>query len=207
MTSVDPWRETTSGNRLSRHTQIYGGQKIVMSGMCVVAESCKLFGNVQMRDERREAISMGLFCVIDKGCLLKPSQIAVDYDKCGKKPESNALYRTLTMGSFVFIGMNCEVHCHRIGRRVIVGSNCQLSRGCELGDVVVVEPNVTIPEMCKVPSYTRVRQHEKFRGAVQFTPLSGSLRNCIENWCREAYLGLPLDLEELLADLQHGSSI
>ncbi|CEP60383.1 uncharacterized protein LALA0_S01e09494g [Lachancea lanzarotensis] len=200
------WRDTKSGNRLSRLAEIRGGEKIVMGGMCVVSEKCRLVGNVNMQNEKTEAISMGLFCILEELCLLEPPEVACK----GKDHESVlskiVLHKTLTLGSFVLIGHSSEIRCRRIGRRVIVGSGCTLSPGCELGDVVIVEPNVTVPKLCKVPHFTRVQKHPEFKGSVRFIPLPGSLRKSIENWCKEAYWGIPVDLGEILSDLQHSSS-
>ncbi|SCU84154.1 LAFA_0D08482g1_1 [Lachancea sp. 'fantastica'] len=206
------WRDTKSGNRLSRQAEILGGEKIVMGGMCVVSENCRLLGNVKMQNECKEAISMGTFCIVEQLCLLEPPQVAVKKKVAvkNKDPEGmmsgTSLHKTLTMGSFVLVGRSSEVRCRRIGRRVIVGSCCILSRGCELGDVVIVEPNVTIPESCKVPHFTLVKQHPEFPNSIQFIPLPGSIKKCIENWCKEAYLGISVDMSKIVTDLQSNGS-
>lgn len=196
---ADEWIETSNGNRVSKSSEIRGGQKIILSGFCVLSEHSRLIGNVTLKSEDEAAISMGLFCLIGKDCTLKPPQVGFKLDEVTKA--KIPVHGSLIMGSFVSIQPSCNVNCLQIGRRVIIGRGSTLSRGCELGDVVIVDNNINVPEKCKIPSYTRVSQHPIFKKSVVLCPLPGSVRKCIEDWCRQEYLGLSMNIEELLSGI------
>ncbi|CUS21936.1 LAQU0S04e04236g1_1 [Lachancea quebecensis] len=197
--TTESWIETSNGNRISRYAEIRGGQKITLSGFCVLSENCKLLGNVAIKNGDDPAISMGLLCIVGKDCVLRPPRIGFKTDNYSESKVP--VHSSLCMGSFILIGSNCEISCKQIGRRVVLGCNVVLSRGCELGDVIIVDKNVQIPEKCKVPSYSRVQRHPIIPGSVSFTSLPGSMRKCIEEWCRMEYMGLPVDLEQMVSQL------
>ncbi|SCV05985.1 LANO_0H19548g1_1 [Lachancea nothofagi CBS 11611] len=202
MSSDVDWLKTNSGNRFSKHANIRGRRKIIISGMCVLSEKCTLFGDVAMKKDSDAAISMGLFCLLGVGCILEPPQIGTRLDwPPGNITTKTAVYGSLTMGSFVLIRPHCEIRCRQIGRRVVVGRSVVLGRGSEVGDVVIIDANVRVPDRCKIPSFTRVQQHPNFDNAVTFTPLPSSFRKCIENWCKQEYLGLIVDEEKIIQEL------
>ncbi|KAM3161988.1 Dynactin subunit 5 [Lachancea thermotolerans] len=197
--TTESWIETSNGNRISKYAEIRGGQRIILSGFCVLSENCKLLGNVAIKNEDDAAISMGLLCIVGKGCVLKPPRIGFKIDNLSGSRVP--VHNSLCMGSFILIGSNCEISCKQIGRRIVLGCNVTLSRGCELGDVVIVDKNVKVPEKCKVPSYSRVRRHPVLPGSVSFISLPGSMRKCIEDWCRMEYMGLAVDLEQIVSQI------
>ncbi|SCU89034.1 LADA_0E13344g1_1 [Lachancea dasiensis] len=201
MDSGNDWIQTRSGSRISRRAQIRGQNKVILAGMCVLSDHCTLKGDVPLRSKVAAAISMGEFCIIEKGCWLEPPQIGHKSLKGNvSQEEITAVHGSLTLGSFVLLRENCKIQCSQIGRSVVVGHNALLSLGCEIGDVVIVDPHVKVPAKSKIPSFSRVRQHARFKDAVELSILPNGFRKCIETWCKFEYLGIPVDVDEILSD-------
>lgn len=185
------WIETSNGNRISKQANICNPQSILIAGMCVVEENCTIDGNVNLLDGSSTTISMGRFCLIESGCLLRPPVFGYNIDK--KTGKRFLIHHSLVMSSYILIKSNAKIHCKKMGTRVIVGQNAILSRYCTIGDVVIIEDNVTIPENCHVPSFSKVKRHPDWSNSVSFQPLNGSMRGIIETWCRDHYLGINID--------------
>ncbi|AAS51924.2 ADR004Wp [Eremothecium gossypii ATCC 10895] len=188
------WIETSNGNRISKKATITGSQRILIAGSCLIRENCVVEGNVRTLEKSASAISMGRFCMLGRASVVKPAVIGYKTDKNTGK--SVSIHCPLVMNSYTLVKPGAQIHCKRMGSRVVVGANSILARCCTIGDVVIIEDDVVVPENCYVPSFSRVRRHSEWPGSIDITPLNDSMRQVIENWCKQEYLGMTPDYDD-----------
>ncbi|AET39520.1 uncharacterized protein Ecym_4480 [Eremothecium cymbalariae DBVPG len=188
------WIETSNGNRISKKATVTGPQRILIAGSCLIKEDCIVEGNVRTLEKTASAISMGRFCMLGAACVVKPAIIGYKTDKASGKMVS--VHCPLVMNSYTLVKPGAQIHCKRMGSRVVIGANSVLSRCCTIGDVVIIEDNVIVPENAYVPSFSRVKRHSEWPSSIEMTPLNHSMRQVIENWCKQEYLGMTLDFDE-----------
>ena len=140
--------------------------------------------------DKKCTISMGTYCVLEPCVRLRPPLMGYkkDSDTGSKTPQ----HCCMVVDSYIWIGQGCRVNCKTLGSRVIIGSNTTLSRACQVGDVVIVDSDLVIPDNYKIPSFSRVSAHPVYTSSIVITPLSATLRNVIEKWCQYRFLGATL---------------
>lgn len=192
------WIETSNGNRISKKATIKGSHRILISGMCVIDPECTVDGHVRVLEQNSSTISMGRFCLIGKGAVLRPPVIGYKTDKTtGKKVPVHA---PLAMNSYTIVKAGGQIHCKQIGSRVVIGCNAKLGRCSNIGDVVIVDDGVVVPENCQIPSFTRVRKNQEWNDSITLEPLNGSFKSIIESWCKEQYLGISVKVDDWFED-------
>mmetsp|Transcript_7979 Transcript_7979/g.15817 ORF Transcript_7979/g.15817 Transcript_7979/m.15817 type:complete len:117 (+) Transcript_7979:66-416(+) len=79
--------ETTTGNRVSRKSSLYGTQNIRIHGKSLIEEGVVIRGDLAN-------VKMGKFCIIKRDCVLRPSMKIV---------QDKAVFFMLTLSDNVFI--------------------------------------------------------------------------------------------------------
>ncbi|AMD20746.1 HDR003Wp [Eremothecium sinecaudum] len=191
---MSEWIETSNGNRISKKAVITGSQRILIAGSCLIKDQCIVEGNVRTLDKSASSISMGRFCMLGTSAVVRPAVIGYKTDKATGKTVS--VHCPLVINSYVLVREGAQIHSKSMGSRVVVGANSILSRCCSVGDVVIIEDGVVIPENCVIPSFSRVCQHPEWNGSIITTPLNESMRQVIENMCKREYLGMCSNSED-----------
>ena len=65
--------ETETGNKVSRKSNIYGSQNIVLGGKTIVKDSCILRGDFQ-RNSSGVSIAIGKYTILEKGVQIIPPE-------------------------------------------------------------------------------------------------------------------------------------
>lgn len=155
-----------------------------------------LDGEVIVSNDDSYTISMGMFCVMHRNCVIRPPKINHLMRKDSR--EKAALHTPLLMGSFILIKEGAHISSCKLGRRIIIGENAKLLPRCTLEDSIIIDDGVTVPENIHIPSYTRVRQHPQWSKSISLEPLSASIRTLIESWCKQEYLGININISDEL---------
>lgn len=200
------WIETGQGTRISKQANVLGPDKIVLAGQCVISPKCTLEGNVLLmenydksasasakrKNHNRYTISVGRYCILEPGVRVKPPVVGYRKSEDDLNSGKVATHSDLLMNSYVWIGQDCKVYCKKLGSRVVLGANTHLNRCCEIGDVVIIDDNLVVPERYKIPSYSRVSRHPDVATSIVVKPLPPMFAPVIENWCQKRYLGVQL---------------
>ncbi|CDO93885.1 unnamed protein product [Kluyveromyces dobzhanskii CBS 2104] len=198
------WVETGQGTRISKNASVLGPDKIVLAGHSVISGGCTLEGNVLLVDDENDdkqaqkkssdkyTISMGRFCVLEPGVRVRPPVVGYRKRTDAAVGTKLAIHSDLLVNSYIWIGQNCKVYCKRMGSRVVVGAGTQLNRCCEIGDVVIIDDGLVVPERYKIPSYSRVSRHPRIATSIVVKSLPPTFGPAIEDWCRKRYLGVQL---------------
>lgn len=193
------WIETGQGNRISKKAIINGSNKIIIAGHCVISAECIVDGNATILDTEKQgnetfSISIGRYCIIENAVTIRPPVIG--YKKDRNSEGKIAICRAIQINSFVWIGAECRVDSQLIGSWVVVGRGSALSRCCKIGDVVIIDRDIEIPENYQVPSYSRVSRNTEWPKSIFVQPIPVAMHKVIEDWCIQRYLGAQYFVDE-----------
>ena len=122
----------SSSNFVARDAHLIGGDRITLGGRSVIHQGAALRGDLAR-------ISVGRFCSIAKGVVLRPAL------KIGGEADSTSTFGSLHLGDYSTIGENSIVSASAVGSYCSIGSNCVISRRCVLKDCCRVLDNSVVP--------------------------------------------------------------
>ncbi|KAI9891486.1 MAG: hypothetical protein M1814_002609 [Vezdaea aestivalis] len=145
--------ETDSGNKVSRKSQIYGTQNIILGGKSVIQAEVCLRGDLKRTStdgkssSDKVAIALGRYCFLSAHCTLRPPS---------KVYSGAVVYFPLKIGDHVFIGANTIVESANIGSHVEIGERCIIGKFTIIRDFVKILPDTVMPPTMVVPSFSIV---------------------------------------------------
>lgn len=171
------WIETSNGNRISKEAEIFGSDRILLSGNTTINPGVKLDAEVPIVSEGEvsHVIQIGKFCYLGKGCKITPPLVGND-----------GSYGSIRIGSYSIIGENSKVLLASIGNRVLVEGNCKLGDLSIIYDCCLIREGCVVPPKFVIPPFSEVSGIPGKNFVV--TTLSNSYRKLIESEAKERYL-------------------
>ncbi|KHJ44996.1 bacterial transferase hexapeptide repeat protein [Trichuris suis] len=132
---AEDYIETSSGNIISRASQLFGSQHIVLKGRTILRHGTCIRGDLGH-------VYVDRHCVVSEGVILRPPLKAFS---------KGTAFLPMKIGEYVYIGENSIVCSAQIGSCVHIGKNCVLSRCsilrdcCYIADDSVVSPDTVVP--------------------------------------------------------------
>ncbi|CDW58646.1 dynactin subunit 5 [Trichuris trichiura] len=132
---AEDYIETSSGNIISRASQLFGSQHIVLKGRTILRQGTCIRGDLGH-------VYVDRHCVISEGVVLRPPLKAFS---------KGTAFLPMKIGEYVYIGENSIVSSAQIGSCVHIGKNCVLSRCsilrdcCYIANDSVVSPDTVVP--------------------------------------------------------------
>ncbi|GAA5876773.1 hypothetical protein JCM16303_006282 [Sporobolomyces ruberrimus] len=150
-----PFIQTETGNIVSRQSQIYGSQNIVLSGKSILSPGCVIRGDLRRTGASSSSsgggggggtvvIAMGKYCYVGESTVLRP---------CYKTYKGVFSYYPMKIGDYVTIGSSSVIEAASIGTGVEIGKNCIigplaiLKDYCKISDGAIIGPGTIVPSL------------------------------------------------------------
>ncbi|CAG0888216.1 unnamed protein product [Cyprideis torosa] len=133
--------ETTTGNKVSRKTVLFGSQNIVLSGKNIVMAQAVIRADLAN-------IRTGRHCVIREGVIIRSPF---------KRFSKGGAFFPVSIGEHVYIGEGTVVNAAKIGSFVYIGRNCVIGRRSVLRDCCYIADNTFVPPETEVAPFTHLQ--------------------------------------------------
>ncbi|ORY73689.1 dynactin subunit p25 [Protomyces lactucae-debilis] len=141
--------ETETGNRISRvGLNLVNTQSIILGGKTIIQSHCTIRGDLQRTPSAKLAVTIGRYCLLSKGCTLKPPS---------KQVKGELQYWPLKLGDYVHIGEETTIEAANIGSYVHIGKRCQIGNFCIIKDGVWIEDETVLPPFSVIASLSFVK--------------------------------------------------
>ncbi|EDO14288.1 hypothetical protein Kpol_76p1 [Vanderwaltozyma polyspora DSM 70294] len=151
-------------NLISKLSLIKSLDKVHFHGFCVINESVLIESDVKLKPSYNRSqgnrliytISFGYMCYLDRGCIITPPIIGYELIANNVTKKRVPLCSPMKFQSYIYIGKSSLINCIEIGSYVLIYNNVTLGRGSKIGNCVVIDEQVTIPDKTIIPSYSFV---------------------------------------------------
>ncbi|KAH3683361.1 hypothetical protein WICPIJ_005684 [Wickerhamomyces pijperi] len=184
---MNDFAETSSGNRISRRSQIKGSDHILISGYTTISANAHLNCDVKLKSSKESgALKLGKFVFIDEDVTITPAT----------ETSGESVHLPSIIGSYVMIGKATEVRSVSIGSRVAIGENCKLGDRSTIYDCVVIASNTILPNNTNIPPFSLVytdqeglnRYPRPKTPSIIIEPLHESYKRLFEENAKLAYV-------------------
>jgi dynactin-5 len=169
------WIETTSGNRISKKSKIFGSNSILINGNCTINDEVLLQGDVRIAGKQQATIQIGKCCYLGTGAKITPPVL--------KYEDEESIHGPLLIGGYTIIGKNSVVRLANIGSRVLVELGCDLGNLSIVYDCCLIRSGTIIPPKMVIPPFSDVSGVPGIDFCIK--DLSNSYKKLIEIEARE----------------------
>ena len=161
--------KTATHNYISEKAIIDNPKVVELKGKSIIMDNCRLRGDMmeQQSSQQRLGISIGRYCWISKGCIIRPSSLL------------DGMMIPCRIQNYVQIGMNCIIEASWIGNCTMIGHNVILGKRSIIKDNVVIRSNTVIPPDMVIPPFSYVQGSPAKICTTQTLPESIALE-CME---------------------------
>lgn len=138
----DDYIQTSTGNRISRLTNIMKPESLEVPGGRVIIKSGTVI------DCNFAAVTINKYTMIDGDSILQPSSFLSDANEIK--------YIPLTIGSYCHVGKKCIIEAAVIGVGCVIGDNCKINQRAILKDFVTILSDSVVPDDMVIPPFAIV---------------------------------------------------